>query len=409
MSYLLPALASRRYLITVWPWRAVAYLVSTVPLSMVLGGTLSLFALPVYAVVRDAVDGKPITAVKAYLVLVSVVFAGLIGVPAAIFLAAVERRRLAMIDDRPVAAHRNRVLQVLYLLFLAVVVPFAYFAYALLALLAVSFIASPFVVHPPGMALGVTEVHTVRETIPYAIAGVLMLPVLLYVAGMFGAVQGMVTRALLTGDGSAELREVSRSRARLVDAYEAERRRIERDLHDGAQHRLTSLTLQIGLARLDVPADSPAAAPLAQAHEQAKQLMVVLRDLVVGIRPQSLTDLGLPGALRELADQSAIPVHLVTDVGRLPERVEGAAYFAVSEALANVAKHAGATRIDLSVTRRGRLLAVEVRDDGRGGADPARGTGLVGLADRVGAVGGRLLLSSPVGGPTLVRVELPCE
>ena len=115
---------------------------------------------------------------------------------------------------------------------------------------------------------------------------------------------------------AAALREVTRSRARLVDAYEAERRRIERDMHDGAQPRLTSLTLQLGLARLDVPEDSPAARPLAIAHEQAKGLMVMLRQIVHGIRPQSLTDLGLAGAVRELADAATVPV----TVARRPRR-----------------------------------------------------------------------------------------
>jgi signal transduction histidine kinase len=218
-----------------------------------------------------------------------------------------------------------------------------------------------------------------------------------------------VARALLGDGGDTALREVSRSRARLVDAFEAERRRIERDLHDGAQHRLTSLTLQLGVARLDLPATSPSGVALAKAHEQAKELMVVLRELIAGIHPRALTDLGLPTAIRDLAGQSPIPATVsVSLIGRLPERVESTAYFVASEALANVVKHSGATQADVTLARTGNLLTMQISDNGRGDADPARGSGLTGLADRVAAVSGRLLLSSPAGGPTLVRVELPC-
>jgi signal transduction histidine kinase len=214
---------------------------------------------------------------------------------------------------------------------------------------------------------------------------------------------------LLGVRSDAELHEVARSRQRLVDAFDAERRAIERDLHDGAQHRLTSLTLQLGVARLDLPGDSPAAVPLGRAHEQAKELMVVLRDLIHGIRPQTLTDLGLPAALRELAGHSPIEVAVTVgaDVTRAARGVEGTAYFVASEALANAARHGAATRVEVHLARVGETLVLEVRDDGLGGADPAGGSGLTGLADRVAAVGGRLLLASPAGGPTLVRVELP--
>jgi signal transduction histidine kinase len=195
-----------------------------------------------------------------------------------------------------------------------------------------------------------------------------------------------------------------------VDAFEAERLRIERDLHDGAQQRLVSLTLQLGLARLDVPPDSPAAVTVATAHEQAKQLMVELRELIHGIRPQVLTDRGLPAALRELADQSSIPVTVDGDLpARLPSTVEGTAYFVVAEALTNVAKHSRATGAGVTVRQRTGVLTVEIRDNGHGGADLRRGTGLTGLADRLAVIDGRMWLSSPAGGPTLLRVELPCS
>jgi signal transduction histidine kinase len=165
----------------------------------------------------------------------------------------------------------------------------------------------------------------------------------------------------------------------------------------------------LGLARLDLAPGSAAAAKVDTAHEQAKQALAELRELLRGVHPQVLTDRGLPAAVDDAAGRS--PVKVGTDVvlpRRLPAGIEVAAYFAVCEALANVAKHSRASR----ATVRGRLvdgvLVLEVHDDGVGGADPAAGTGLTGLADRVAVVDGRLLLSSPAGGPTLVRVEIPC-
>jgi signal transduction histidine kinase len=137
--------------------------------------------------------------------------------------------------------------------------------------------------------------------------------------------------------------------------------------------------------------------------------MADLRDLIHGIQPQILTDLGLPAALSELADQAPVPVTVYSGLtGRLPGQAENTAYFAVAEALTNVAKHSGAASASVTARASEGTLVVEIRDDGRGGADPARGSGLTGLADRVAVAGGRMLLSSPPGGPTLVRVEVPC-
>ena len=290
--------------------------------------------------------------------------------------------------------------------------PLAYWLLFLIGLLDLTLIASPWLVGDADPVIVVwTTVDTARQAIPYAAVGVLGVPALVYLAGLLAAGQAAVARRLLDGAAdSTALREVARSRARLVDAYEAERRRIERDVHDGAQPRLTSLTLQLGLARLDVPDDSPAARPLAVAHEQAKGLMITLRQIVQGIRPQHLTELGLAGAVRELAGAATIPVDVHADLGQpLPEVVETTAYFVVSEALGNIARHARAGRAEVRLTRSAGSLVVEIEDDGCGDADPARGSGLTGLADRVAAVDGRLLLSSPPGGPTLVRVELPCR
>jgi signal transduction histidine kinase len=167
--------------------------------------------------------------------------------------------------------------------------------------------------------------------------------------------------------------------------------------------------MQLGLARLDLPPGSAAAQGVNAAHEQAKQLMADLRDLIHGIQPQILTDLGLPAALSELADQASIPVTVFSALtGRLPGQAENTAYFAAAEALTNVAKHSGAASASVTARAGHGVVVLEVRDDGRGGADPAQGSGLTGLADRVAVAGGRMLLSSPPGGPTVLRVEVPC-
>jgi signal transduction histidine kinase len=195
----------------------------------------------------------------------------------------------------------------------------------------------------------------------------------------------------------------------LVDAFEAERRRIERDLHDGAQQRLVALTMSLGLARLDAP-PGPLADQLAKAHDQAGKALEELRELIRGIHPNVLADHGLGAAVADAADRSAVPVDVTLDLpGRLTEAVESAGYFVVCEALANMGRHSGATRAEVTGRYADGLLAIEIRDDGRGGAEPCRGSGLTGLADRVSVLDGRISLSSPPGGPTLLRVEIPCE
>ncbi|CBG71093.1 MULTISPECIES: sensor histidine kinase [Streptomyces] len=201
-----------------------------------------------------------------------------------------------------------------------------------------------------------------------------------------------------------------RSRARIMDAYDAERRRIERDLHDGAQQRLTGLIMTLGLARLAVAdADAETRELVERAHEQAKVTLTELRDLVHGIFPAVLTDRGLPTALAVLAENSPLPVTVEVELPDRPaEAVEAATYFVACEALANVTKHSEATEARLSLRRTGPLLVLEVHDNGRGGADAEEGSGLLGLADRVAALEGTVHLSSPVGGPTLLHVEIPC-
>ncbi|MGW1076342.1 sensor histidine kinase [Streptomyces sp. NPDC002537] len=243
------------------------------------------------------------------------------------------------------------------------------------------------------------------------------------IAGLYGAawlsraLARLDTRAALTrlGPSREELlrlrvAEVTESRAGVVDAADAERRRIERDLHDGAQQRLVSMAVNLGLAKAtmkDLPDD--AREVIDEAHREAKQAIAELRDLVRGLHPAVLEDRGLDAALSGIADRTPLPVRLRVDLTSRPApAIEAVAYFVVSEALANIVKHAQASGVDITVERFGGILLVVVSDDGVGGADPSGGTGLAGLAKRVASVDGTFSISSPVGGPTVVTVELPC-
>jgi signal transduction histidine kinase len=185
---------------------------------------------------------------------------------------------------------------------------------------------------------------------------------------------------------------------------------VERNLHDGAQQRLMMLSLDLGMLR-DQPAASPAMrAALAGACAELKQATAELRELARGIHPAILTEEGLPPAVESLADRSSVPVRVMSDLtARLPEPVEATAYFVISESLANVAKHARASGVHVTITTRDGFLRLGVGDDGIGGADPASGSGLRGLQDRVSAVGGTLRVQSPPGGGTRVLAEIPVD
>jgi signal transduction histidine kinase len=216
--------------------------------------------------------------------------------------------------------------------------------------------------------------------------------------------------ARLQAELRARLAELQASRARLVEATETERRRIERDLHDGTQQRLVSIAMALGLAESKLAADRPAVQPvLREARDALTLALAELRELTQGIRPAILVERGLAAALDDLSRRAALLVRLDIAVsGRLPERVEGAAYFVVSEAFANAAKHSHASEIRLAALVEDEVLVLEVADDGIGGAAPGGGSGLRGLADRVEALGGRLTVSSPPGRGTTLRAEIPC-
>jgi signal transduction histidine kinase len=207
----------------------------------------------------------------------------------------------------------------------------------------------------------------------------------------------------------AKLEELRRSRARIVEAGLAERRRLERNLHDGAQQRLVALSLSLRIAERQIPKDPERAqAMVAAAQEELTQALEELRELARGIHPAVLSDRGLGPAVEALAVRSPLPVRVVeVPDERLPAPVEAAAYFVVAEALTNVAKYAGANEATVAVRRTNGHAEVEVADDGVGGADPERGSGLRGLADRLGALDGSLSLDSPPGSGTTLRAEIP--
>ncbi|WP_217243298.1 sensor histidine kinase [Streptomyces sp. AC555_RSS877] len=408
------ALGGRGYLATAWPWRALAYLGS--------GALLGPVVLVV--ILGGAVVGSALTVVLLGLPLL--VLTALAGAP----VATVERWRLRMVGVRPEAGHGHRVpgtpglrawlwtrlreaatwRDLAYAVLFGVVLwPLDALAVAFAAGFPAAMMATPVVVALDGEAKVAKRwtVDTWPQAFAVAAAGLVLLAVGAYALGVLAGARAELARALLASKD--QVTELARSRVRLVDAFEAERRRIERDLHDGAQQRLVALTMTLGLARLDAP-PGPLADQLAKAHEEAGQALAELRELIHGIHPKVLADYGLEAAVADAADRSPVPVDVDLELpGRLPRPVESAAYFVVREGLANVARHSRASRAVISGGHEDGRLTLHIRDDGRGGADSAHGTGLTGLADRVSVLDGRLTLSSPPGGPTLLRVEIPCR
>jgi signal transduction histidine kinase len=251
------------------------------------------------------------------------------------------------------------------------------------------------------------------SAVPTAAIGLLVLLIAPQVTRGLAAGDAALARRLLGPPSilAARVAELELSRERVVDAAEAERKRIERDLHDGAQQRLVALAIELGRAKERFGDDVDAARVLVdQAHAQAKAALTELRDLVRGVHPPVLTDRGLDAALSGLAARSPVPVEMHVEMPVRPSAaVEAVAYFVVAEALTNVAKHSRASQAKVVIDEHGYppVLTVTVSDDGIGGADP-HGAGLSGLADRMSGVDGRLTVESPRGGPTIIAAELPC-
>jgi signal transduction histidine kinase len=236
-------------------------------------------------------------------------------------------------------------------------------------------------------------------------------PVLPFIVrGLTNADRAMA-RALLSPSDELERRiaELESDRGVVVDTAAADLRRIERDLHDGAQARLVNLAMGLGLAKEKLLEDPDAAAAMVdEAHGEVKLALQELRDLARGIHPAVLTDRGLDAALSSVASRCTVPVKVTADLPQRPAAaIEGIAYFTVSELLQNVSKHSGARSASVDVWRSGDRLLIQVGDDGHGGASLDRGTGMSGLADRLGAVDGLFVVDSPEGGPTTVTAELP--
>ncbi|MFB7495004.1 sensor histidine kinase [Streptomyces sp. NPDC056161] len=409
------------FVLSPWPWRSAAYLLS--------GAVCGAVAL--VGIVTTGVVGGALAIVLVGLPLL--VLTALAGIP----VARLERRRLRLVDQDPApgryAAPAATGLRAWLttrlrerttwrelghaLLFAGLLWPVDALAITVGLLFPLSVAATPLLLATAGdgqetKVLKQWTVTTWPAAFAVAALGLALLAVGAYVLGLTAGARAELTRLLIAprdGDLGAKVVELTRSRARLVDAFEAERRRIERDLHDGAQQRLVALTMTLGLARLDAP-PGPLADQLAKAHGEAGRALAELRELIHGIHPQVLADYGLEAAVADAADRSPIPVDVALELpGRLPRPIEAAAYFVVCEALSNIAKHSEATHAVVTGGHHDGRLHVRVRDDGRGGADATAGTGLTGLADRVAVLDGRLSLSSPPAGPTLLSVEFPCE
>ncbi|WP_372408405.1 sensor histidine kinase [Streptomyces luteireticuli] len=236
-------------------------------------------------------------------------------------------------------------------------------------------------------------------------------PVLGHLARGLTTVDRAMARGLLSPSSELERRvaELEQDRGVVVDTAAADLRRIERDLHDGAQARLVALAMGLGLAKEKVLEDPEAAARMVdEAHGEVKLALQELRDLARGIHPAVLTDRGLDAALSSVASRCTVPVAVHVDLGSRPApAIEGIAYFTVSELLQNISKHSRARTAQVEVWRAGDRLLLQVRDDGQGGASTAEGSGLAGLAERLGSVDGLFEVDSPAGGPTVVTAELP--
>jgi signal transduction histidine kinase len=416
------ALADPGFLLSPWPWRSLAYLGTGVVFGA--GAMVLLFSLiAVGLLLSPALVGIPVLAAIS-----------LAGLP----LGTLERHRIRWVSHGPlpdshaavarpgfVAWLRFRLSEQatwrelgyafmlclllwpidLAVLFAGVLFPLGTLYGAVTTIVGLNHDIRPL----PGWTL--TSTRQALVVAPLALLGLLLGA---YLVALVAGARAAFTRLVIgrrEGENDARLLELIRSRARLVDAFEAERRRIERDLHDGAQVHLVALTMTLGLARRSngQSADGPGVdGLLAKAQDQAKQALRDLRELIQGIHPQILTDRGLPAAVADIADRATVPVTTAFELpARLPQPVEAMAYFAICEALANVAKHSGADRAEIRGWLAQDRLLIEVRDNGIGGANASAGTGLAGLADRLSVLDGRLLVASPPGGPTLLRAEIP--
>ncbi|ROQ95301.1 signal transduction histidine kinase [Streptomyces sp. 2132.2] len=410
-----------RFLLSAWPLRAWAFLLS--------GTVLGALLLVVLAALLFAGIGLSVVGVG-LAVLAGVV---VIGIP----VAALERRRLRLVEPVPLVdphgslpgtgalpwlrtrlKERATWRELSYTLLFAVVFTAVGLGFTALLALSAMLLVTPVIVWAIApdtvMLVPGQPISEPVAALPGTLAGLVGLVLAAYAGALLAGTQVRAAQYLLSAreeDLGNRVIELTRSRARLVDAFAAERRRIERDLHDGAQQQLVALSMTLGLAELELRGqDSPALPLVSRARGEARQALEQLRNLVRGIHPQVLTDHGLAAAVAELSLRNPIPVTVDIELpGRLPAPVEDTAYFTVTEALANASKYSGADEVVVRGRLEGGQLVLVVSDDGCGGADPSVGSGLQGLADRVAILKGRLIVTSPVGGPTRLRVEVPCS
>ena len=426
-SWVGEALQSRRFLVTAWPWRVAAHVLTTTALLVALMLPVLLAMAPLVAALESG-DG----AARAVGLAASLALLALVLVLTAPAVARLELARLRLVDRRPrpyiaepadlVARWTYRLtqrpawLRVVYLATLLLAGTASVVVLVTALGLGLALLTAPLTVAAGGqLALGPWAVATPGEARVVCLVGPPVLAAAVYLCGAASAVHVLLARLLLTDPVSRyeeRLGQLTRSRARLVHGFDAERRRIERDLHDVAQQRVVTLTMQLGLARLDLDelggSEHPATRAVATAHDHATELMGELRALIHGIHPQVLTDLGVGAAVDHLASTMPLPVVVRDDLGARPaSHVESTLYFCLSEALSNAARHSGASRVSVSMGRRDRRVVAEVWDDGHGGADPTRGSGLAGIVDRAAVLDGDVRLSSPPGGPTSLRISLP--
>jgi len=368
-----------------WPWRSLAYLLTTL-----------LVGIPVVVVLLSL--GRQ--------------------------LGVLERRRLGLVQARTPSAltwrerrqARRRLPmswpEIGYAFLLAVVLfPLDFLLLVFLVTVPVTMLLAPALAETDDMMVLGWHVDPGWEAWLATLTGLALCVVAAYAVTLAAVAQAALARLLLDpreAQLAAEVAALRRSRVDLVDAFETERRRIERDLHDGVQQRLVALTMTLGRAELDVPEGAGLAA-VRDAHRQAEEALAELRGTIRGIHPRVLVDHGLAAAVHELADRCDVPVSVdIRMTGRLSSPVEQAAYFVVSEALTNIARHAQARRAGVHAWLHDDTFVLTVEDDGAGGATAnGSGTGLAGLVVRLEALGGTLRVTSPPGGPTEVRMECP--
>ncbi|MER5369602.1 sensor domain-containing protein [Streptomyces sp. NPDC002722] len=388
------------FLTSSWPWRSLAYLISGV-----LFGTAAVTIL------------AACLAAGIVLLVVLIGIAPLVGlVLASSAVATVERHRLRLVDlDRLPDPHRRpdtRGIRAWVAGRLKEPVTWRELLFTLVSTAALwwlDLIVLGFTFALPAVFLSSLD----GETWPWAVFSAIVLLASPYTVTSWAGARAAMARTFLAPrdrELGEELREIRASQVRLLDSFDAERARIERDLHDGAQQRLVSLGMTLAMLHLDTPPDSPRSELLTQAQSQLSAAHQELRALIRGLNPPVLADHGLVAAIEDYAARFPIPVTVDLRLPeKLPRKVETTMYYLLNEAMTNIARHSGAATAQVRGRYHADLLIFDITDDGHGGVDTEAGTGMTGLADRVRALDGRIRVSSPAGGPTLLHVEVPCH